>query len=168
MGHILSNKILLESCPLGILAILSWEEMRLKEPHSFNFFFFFFFESNAVGPPLAHFCSSLSWRDCCLYQSQKWEEYKLCREGCLPFLLKNCQCLISQGYFCEIVLVPQMFTLSPPVFYTHREPGIKHAVSSTVRLWGRASKMWLQTLSAHQSLHITESVLSEAGIQAAL
>lgn len=40
MGHILRSKMLLENCPVGILAILSWEEMRLKEPHSFNFFFF--------------------------------------------------------------------------------------------------------------------------------
>lgn len=70
------------------------------------------------------------------------------------------QCLISRVYFYKIVLAPQMCTLPPPAFYTHRETCIKHVVSSIVGLCGREYKMWLQALPeslAHQTLHVTKS-----------
>lgn len=61
------------------------------------FFQLFFFKSSSFGPYIAHSCSSLLWRVCVVFTSpEKWKELKLCTDGCLTFLLKNFQCLISR------------------------------------------------------------------------
>lgn len=101
-GSNLRSKILLENCPVGILAILSREEARLKEPYSLNFFFSLTqIQLDLMWPISVAQCYGESVLSLPVLKVKGI--YKLCAEGCLGFLLEYLQCLISQVYFYEIV-----------------------------------------------------------------
>lgn len=165
MGHISSSRILLENCPVGTLAILSWQETRLKEPHSFNFLFLSQVHLDHILPiSIAHCCGESvlslpvlkSERSLTYAQSVASNFFrKIFSAWFLGYSLRSC------------VGSPDVYT--PPTSLLHLQRNL-HKAYSFIRLWiirlgGRSLKHGSKPSLPTTLVTLQSPALPEAGIQ---